>query len=191
MRRILRAIAADSRRCRADPAPARSNSGRGAAASRRCRGRHNGRSATTAGPLLARQRYRRMDALVAPLLGAPAKQRRMRRSAEGRAPTPAHQPIADVIVDRDQMPRGRRGGDDAADFGGEFRRHPLVGIDFEDPVAAAGVDPGMAARPLALPGALDQTLGKRRAISRERSPQRSSTTTISSAKSRLARQSAS
>ena len=85
----------------------------------------------------------------------------MRRSAEGRAPAPAHQTLADVIVDRDQVPGRRRAGDDLADFGGECRRHPLVGIDFEDPVAAAGVDPGMAARPLALPAAFDQAIGKR------------------------------
>ncbi len=42
------------------------------------------------------------------------------------------------------------------DLFGKLRRHPLVGIDFEDPIAAAGVDPGVAARPLALPGAFDQ-----------------------------------
>ena len=84
----------------------------------------------------------------------------MRRPTERRAPAPAHQPLADEIVDRDQVPGRRRGGDDPPDFLGELWRHPLVGIDLENPLAAAGVDPGMPARPLALPRALDQAIGK-------------------------------
>jgi hypothetical protein len=56
------------------------------------------------------------------------------------------------------MPRGRRAGDDLPDLGRELRRNPLVGIDFEDPVTVAGVDPSMATRSLALPGTLDEPL---------------------------------
>ena len=61
---------------------------------------------------------------------------------------------------RHEVPRRRRGGDDLPNFFGKPQGHPLVGIDFENPVAAAGVDPGVPARPLALPGALDQAIGK-------------------------------
>src|SRR5262249_59818737 len=41
----------------------------------------------------------------------------------------------------------------------EFGGHPLVGIDFEDPLAAARVDAGMAAGPLPLPGPFDKAVG--------------------------------
>ncbi len=58
------------------------------------------------------------------------------------------------------MPRGRRAGDDLPDLGRELRRNPLVGIDFEDPVTAAGVDPGVAARSFPLPSAFDEPLGE-------------------------------
>ena len=84
----------------------------------------------------------------------------MGRPPEGCPPSPAHQPPTDIIVDRDQVPGGRRGTHDPAEFGRERRRNSLVGIDLEDPVAAAGVDPGVAARPFPLPGAFDEPLGK-------------------------------
>ena len=84
----------------------------------------------------------------------------MSRPAERGAPAPAHQPLADIIVDRDQVPGGRRAGDDRADFGGEFRAYPLVGVDFENPVAAAGGDPGVAARPFPLPSPFDDAVGE-------------------------------
>ena len=40
----------------------------------------------------------------------------MGRPAERGAPAPAHQPVADIIVDRDQVPGGRRIADDGAGF---------------------------------------------------------------------------
>src|SRR6516165_10562859 len=58
------------------------------------------------------------------------------------------------------MPRLRRRRDNSADFGGKHRTDPLVCIDFEDPVATAGIDPGVAPRPFPLPGALDDSVGE-------------------------------
>src|SRR5271169_3200858 len=101
-----------------------------------------------------------MDPLIPPLFRTCAIQRGMRRPAERPPPTPAHQSLADEIIDTHEVPRRERGGDNLPNFLGKLRGHPLVGIDFENPVAAAGVDPGMPARPLALPGALDQAIGK-------------------------------
>src|SRR5262249_28725478 len=71
-----------------------------------------------------------------------------------------HQPSADVIVDRDQVPRRRRHFDDAPDLSREIGRDPLVGIDFEDPITVAGVDPGVPAHPFPLPSTLDDQPGK-------------------------------
>src|SRR4029077_866219 len=48
----------------------------------------------------------RMDPLVPPALRPVAKQPGMSRPPERGAPTPAHQPLADIIVDRDEMPGG-------------------------------------------------------------------------------------
>src|SRR5216683_3119722 len=110
--------------------------------------------------LLSRQRDGRMDPLTSPLLGAFAEQGGVGRPPERGAPSPAHQPPADIVVDRDQVPRCRRRSDDPPDFGRQLLRHPLVGIDFEDPVTAAGVDPGMSACPFPLPGAFDDQLGE-------------------------------
>src|SRR6266481_6797284 len=101
-----------------------------------------------------------MDPLIAPPLDAATVERGVGRPAERRAPPPAHQVPADKIIDRDQVPCGSRGCDDVPDFGRQLRCYPFVGIDLEDPFAAAGVDPGVAARPFPLPGALDETLGK-------------------------------
>ncbi len=101
-----------------------------------------------------------MHPLAAPLLGALAVKPGMGGAAERRAPAPAHQPVADVVVDRYQVPGRRRAGGDGAKLGGEFRPDPLVGIDLDDPGAAAGVDPGMAARTFALPRALDDVVGE-------------------------------
>src|SRR5207253_3019981 len=51
-------------------------------------------------------------------------------------------------------------GDGPADLGGEFGRHSLVSVDLDDPVAAAGVDPGVPARPFPLPRALNEPIGR-------------------------------
>src|SRR5271167_2169633 len=101
-----------------------------------------------------------MDPLLSPLFRTFAIERGVCRPAERRPPTPAHQTLADEIVDADEVPRRERGRYDVTNFVREPRGHPLVGIDFEDPVAAAGIDPGVPARPLALPGALDKAIGK-------------------------------
>src|SRR5689334_4879870 len=58
------------------------------------------------------------------------------------------------------MPRRLRTADDGPYFGGELGANPLVGVDFENPFAAAGGDAGVAARPLAFPGALDDPVGE-------------------------------
>ena len=57
-----------------------------------------------------------MNPCVRPMLGPLAEQRGMRRTAERRAPAVTHQPRADVIVDRDEVPRGGRTGDDFPDL---------------------------------------------------------------------------
>src|SRR5205807_7667035 len=101
-----------------------------------------------------------VDPLVAPAFAAAAEQPGMRRAAERGAPAPAHQAVGDVIVDRDQVPIRRRACRNGADLGGELRPDALVGIDFEDPLAMAGGDPGVAARPFALPFALDDAIGE-------------------------------
>src|SRR5215813_8963029 len=101
-----------------------------------------------------------MDPLIAPTLGAVAEHCGMGRPAERGPPPPSYQPRAYKIVHRDQMPGGWRGLHDAPDFGGERTVHPLVGIDFEDPIAATGVNAGVASRTLALPGAFDDTPGE-------------------------------
>src|SRR6266851_2764967 len=84
----------------------------------------------------------------------------MRRPTERGAPAPAHQLRADVIINGDQMPGGGGGVGDPPNFAREFRRYPFVRVDLEYPLAAASVDPGVAARPLPLPGTLDQAIGK-------------------------------
>src|SRR5205085_2542215 len=58
-----------------------------------------------------------MDALIAPGFGTFPEQGGVRRPAERRAPAVPDQAVADVVVDRDQMPRHRRCFDDRAEFG--------------------------------------------------------------------------
>src|SRR4051812_41359888 len=101
-----------------------------------------------------------MHASRAPSLGIVPEQPGMRRAAERCPPAPAHKTVADVIIDPDQVPVGTGSGDDATDFGCQLRADPLIGIDFEDPVAATRRDPGIAPLPLALPCALDDTVGE-------------------------------
>src|ERR1700730_14205643 len=84
----------------------------------------------------------------------------MGRPAEGGAPAPAHAAVADIIVHRDEVPGGGRVSNHSADFASKLWCHPLVGVDFEDPLTAAGLDPGVPARPLALPRACDEALGE-------------------------------
>src|SRR3984893_13871017 len=84
----------------------------------------------------------------------------MGRPAEGGAPAPAHAAVADVVIDRDEVPGGGRVSNHAPDFASKLWCHPLVGVDFEDPLTAAGLDPDMPARPLALPCAFDEALGE-------------------------------
>ena len=124
-------------------------------------------------PAFAGQREFRMHPLAAPALGALAEQPRIGALAEGPAPAVAHQPRAHPIVDRDEMDRGGRGPDRAADLRCKRRRDMLVGIDLENPVAGAGIDAGVAARAFQLPGALDsrslcaaRSRGSRRCIDR-------------------------
>src|SRR3954447_26645497 len=84
----------------------------------------------------------------------------MRRTAERCAPAPAHEPAPDVIIDSDQVPISRRASDYGGDLGGKLGDDPFVGIDFENPIAAARRDPGIAPLPFALPGALNYPLGE-------------------------------
>src|SRR5215468_10869583 len=101
-----------------------------------------------------------MHPLIAPLFGPLAEERSVRRSAEGSAPPPPYPPHPDVIVYRDEMPGGGRGSDYPLDFRRELGCDPFIGINFEDPFAAARIDPGMPPRPLALPGAFDEAIGE-------------------------------
>src|SRR3954467_1080322 len=101
-----------------------------------------------------------MHAALAPSLAAAPEQPGMRRSAARRPPAPAQKPIPDVIIHPDQMPVRRGAHDDGSKFGGKLGADPLVGVDFEDPVAAAGCDPSVAPFAFALPGALDNPIGK-------------------------------
>src|SRR5689334_17652821 len=111
-------------------------------------------------PLLARKLHRRMHALVAPMLRFLAEQAGIGRPAKGRTPAPAYAPVADVIVDRDQMPVGGRMLRGRADLGRQLGRHALVGIDLDDPLAPTRGDAGIAAWPFTLPGALDNCVGE-------------------------------
>src|SRR5438477_12696149 len=94
------------------------------------------------------------------MLCAFAEQPGICRAAERGAPAPADEPVADVIVDRDQMPVRRRMFDDGSDLVSETRRDALVGVDLDDPLATAGGNAGIAARTFALPGALDDFVGE-------------------------------
>ena len=47
----------------------------------------------------------------------------------------------------------------SANFGGQFRRHTLVRIDFQNPIARARIETSMAARAFYIPTALDQSVG--------------------------------
>src|SRR4051794_30285661 len=85
-----------------------------------------------------RQRNRRVHPLIAPSFDALAIERGVSRPAKGRTPPPAHAALADVVIDRDEVPGGGRRSDHPLDFCGKTWCHPLVGIDFEDPFAAAG-----------------------------------------------------
>ena len=84
----------------------------------------------------------------------------MRRSPEKRTPSPADKAVADVIIDRNQMPRGRRVRDDRADFGRQLRAHALVGIGFKYPIAGAGGDRRAAARGFPRPCSFENAIGK-------------------------------
>jgi hypothetical protein len=72
-----------------------------------------------------------------------------------RAGTARHAPIG-----RTTHPSRRRIPDNGGYLGGEVGTDPLVGVDFEHPVTAARRDPGVAPLPFALPGALDDPIGK-------------------------------
>src|SRR5262249_2857652 len=111
-------------------------------------------------PPCSRERDARMNPLVAPPLGLFAEECAMGRPPERRAPSPAHQPRADVVVDRNEVPCGRRVGSYAPNLRSELRWNPLVGIDFEDPVTAAHVDAGVTARPFPLPSTFDEAVGE-------------------------------
>lgn len=58
------------------------------------------------------------------------------------------------------MPRGGRGRDNPLDFQRELRGDPLVGIDLENPMTPACVDPGVPAGSFPLPRAFDEAIGK-------------------------------
>lgn len=97
-----------------------------------------------------------MDALDAPLLAPLAKQRRMSRAAERGAPAPTHESLANIVVDRDQMPRRVRYLNDPPDLCRKLGRYALVGVDLDYPITETGLDSGMAARPFPLPAAFDK-----------------------------------
>src|SRR5579859_137421 len=102
----------------------------------------------------------RMDSLIAPDLDALAEQAGIGRLAERSAPAMPHQARADPVIDRDVVIGEAGLLRHAAQFLGQFGRHMLVGIDLDDPVAAAGVDAGIAARTFQFPGAFDQAVGE-------------------------------
>src|SRR6185437_453878 len=107
----------------------------------------------------ARQSELRMNRLVAPDLGTLGEQDRLRGDAVIGAPAIAHQAAADMVRDRHDEPSEGRRRQRLADLGRELRRRALVGIELEDPVAAAGFDAVIAAPALERPGAFDDLVG--------------------------------
>ena len=59
-----------------------------------------------------------------------------------------------------QVPARRRARHDRADFGSQFRAHALVGVDLENPIAAAGGNPGLPARRFSRPSPFDHPAGE-------------------------------
>src|SRR5579862_1149928 len=106
------------------------------------------------------QRDLRVHALISPALGAMPVETGKGAFAERCTPAVADQPLADIVVDRDQVPRHGRITAGPADFVSQRLRYALVGIDLEHPDAGAGIDAGMPAGPFALPGALHQIGGE-------------------------------
>src|SRR5579859_713407 len=101
-----------------------------------------------------------MHPLVAPDLAAFSEQAEIGRLAEGCPPAKPHQMIADPIIDRDVVEGEARAGHHLFQFHAEFGSHMLVGIDLDDPLALAGGDASIAARPFQFPGAFDQPVGE-------------------------------
>ncbi len=101
-----------------------------------------------------------MHHLVAPALGAARRQPRRRRHAVVGAPAVAHPASADVVGDRHLEVAVRRALDLLADLACQLGRDALVGVDLEQPVARRRLEPGHAARPLDLPGALEHARGE-------------------------------
>src|SRR6185437_1083889 len=99
--------------------------------------------------------HRRMDAALSPALAAGVVERGARGGAVIGAPAVTDELAADMVGDRDQEISLAGIGNDAADLVGKAGRHPLVGVDLDDPFAAAGSGAGSAALALHGPSALD------------------------------------
>src|SRR6185437_11661606 len=96
------------------------------------------------------------DAPLPPDLAARPIERGAHRRAIVGAPAEADELAADMVGDRDEeIGVARRCGDRPPHLLGKLGRHPLIGVDLDDPVAAAGGDPGGAALALELPRTLD------------------------------------
>ena len=63
--------------------------------------------------------------------------------------------LADMVCHRHQIRIMDAAADRAANFLGERRRHALIRIDLDDPVAATSIEARIAARAFELPSTLD------------------------------------
>ena len=83
-------------------------------------------------------------------------------TAKGRAPAITHQPLPHIVVHGNQVPVSRGGGDDLAYFHRQFCGYPFIGIHFQNPVALAGGEAGIAAVAFKLPRSFYQAAGMAR-----------------------------
>ena len=84
-----------------------------------------------------------MDTLITPAFGPFGEEARCGTDAPRRAPAIAHQPVADIVVERDEKVARFRGRDGLEDFPAQGVGNALVAIDFKDPRSLAGLDAGV------------------------------------------------
>ena len=99
-------------------------------------------------PLRAVERHGGMDALVAPGLRALAIEPRGQAGAERAAPAVPDQAVAHIVVDGNLAVGPAVVGQGGAELLRQAGADDLVGVDFQDPVAAGGLHPGGPPRPL-------------------------------------------
>src|SRR5271169_6749522 len=104
---------------------------------------------------LALERYFGMKPLIAPILRTAREEPCCGRDTPSPAPAVAHEPLTDIVVERNEKIAGCGVGDRGADFSREFGRDALVRVDLQNPIAAAGVDARHAPRPFDLPGTFE------------------------------------